>query len=378
MFLKRIELLGFKSFADKTIIQFDHDITGIVGPNGCGKSNVNDAIRWVLGEKSTKSLRSGNSMSDIIFSGSEFRKPVNLAKVTLVFDNSSRIFDSPFEEIEITRQIQRSNNEASYFINKTPCRLKDINDLVMDTGLGRYSLSIITQGNISGFADAKPEERRSLFEEAAGVAKYKKRKKVSLQKLEKTQDNLDRLQDIIDELSRQLSPLEKASEKAKQYLSLKEELSSIEISVLVEDIENYQNQIKEIEKQLFENKTLLTSKETDVNLMDHQLETLRKEMHNLDSQISNLQQVYTKTMEESYQLEKRKVEIDEKRKYLLKNEDAKLRQKELQIMLKEAKFEYEDRRDRLSSLKTDLILHKKNLESFKNQENRVSFELRQA
>ena len=244
MFLKRIELLGFKSFADKTIIQFDHDITGIVGPNGCGKSNVNDAIRWVLGEQSTKSLRSGNSMSDIIFSGSEFRKPVNLAKVTLVFDNSSRIFDSPFEEIEITRQIQRSNNEASYFINKTPCRLKDINDLVMDTGLGRDSLSIITQGNISGFADAKPEERRSLFEEAAGVAKYKKRKKVSLQKLEKTQDNLDRLQDIIDELSRQLSPLEKASEKAKQYLSLKEELSSIEISVLVEDIENYQNQIK--------------------------------------------------------------------------------------------------------------------------------------
>ena len=250
MFLKRIELLGFKSFADKTIIQFDHDITGIVGPNGCGKSNVNDAIRWVLGEQSTKSLRSGNSMSDIIFSGSEFRKPVNLAKVTLVFDNSSRIFDSPFEEIEITRQIQRSNNEASYFINKTPCRLKDINDLVMDTGLGRDSLSIITQGNISGFADAKPEERRSLFEEAAGVAKYKKRKKVSLQKLEKTQDNLDRLQDIIDELSRQLSPLEKASEKAKQYLSLKEELSSIEISVLVEDIENYQNQIKEIEKQI--------------------------------------------------------------------------------------------------------------------------------
>lgn len=296
MFLKRIELLGFKSFADKTIIQFDHDITGIVGPNGCGKSNVNDAIRWVLGEQSTKSLRSGNSMSDIIFSGSEFRKPVNLAKVTLVFDNSSRIFDSPFEEIEITRQIQRSNNEASYFINKTPCRLKDINDLVMDTGLGRDSLSIITQGNISGFADAKPEERRSLFEEAAGVAKYKKRKKVSLQKLEKTQDNLDRLQDIIDELSRQLSPLEKASEKAKQYLSLKEELSSIEISVLVEDIENYQNQIKEIEKQLFENKTLLTSKETDVNLMDHQLETLRKEMHNLDSQISNLQQVDRKSV----------------------------------------------------------------------------------
>ncbi|MGM9948278.1 chromosome segregation protein SMC [Floccifex sp.] len=377
MFLKRIELLGFKSFADKTVILFDQDITGIVGPNGCGKSNVNDAIRWVLGEQSTKSLRSGNSMSDIIFSGSEFRKPVNLAKVTLVFDNSQHIFDSPFEEIEITRQLQRSNNEASYFINKTPCRLKDINDLVMDTGLGRDSLSIITQGNISSFADAKPEERRSLFEEAAGVAKYKKRKKVSLQKLEKTQDNLDRLQDIIDELERQLSPLEKAAEKAKKFMSLKEELSSIEISVLVEDIEVYQKKIKDIEKQLFECKALYTSKETDLNINDDKLSILRKEMHTLDAKISDLQQIYTKTMEESYQLEKRKVEIDEKRKYLLKNVDQKRRQQEIKSMLDEAKFEYEDRRNRLSSLRSDLSLHKKNLENYKNKENRISFEYRQ-
>ena len=181
MFLKRIELQGFKSFADKTIVQFDHDITGIVGPNGCGKSNINDAIRWVLGEQSVKSLRSGTNMADIIFSGSEQRKRVNMAKVTLVFDNTRKVFDSPFDEIEITRQIHRANNEAGYFINKTPCRLKDIQELIMDTGLGRDSLSIISQGNISSFADAKPEERRGLFEEAAGVAKYKKRKKISLQ-----------------------------------------------------------------------------------------------------------------------------------------------------------------------------------------------------
>ena len=142
MFLKRIEIQGFKSFADKTILQFDHNITGIVGPNGCGKSNVNDAIRWVLGEQSTKSLRSGTSMTDIIFTGSEYRKPVNMAKVTLVFDNTTKVFDSPFEEIEITRQLQRSTNEASYFINKTPCRLKDINELVMDTGLGLSRIHI--------------------------------------------------------------------------------------------------------------------------------------------------------------------------------------------------------------------------------------------
>ncbi|WP_289113843.1 AAA family ATPase, partial [uncultured Dubosiella sp.] len=193
MFLKRIELQGFKSFADKTIVQFDHDITGIVGPNGCGKSNINDAIRWVLGEQSVKSLRSGTNMADIIFSGSEQRKRVNMAKVTLVFDNTRKVFDSPFDEIEITRQIHRANNEAGYFINKTPCRLKDIQELIMDTGLGRDSLSIISQGNISSFADAKPEERRGLFEEAAGVAKYKKRKKISLQKLEQTKENLERL-----------------------------------------------------------------------------------------------------------------------------------------------------------------------------------------
>ena len=205
MFLKRIELQGFKSFADKSIITFDSDVTGIVGPNGCGKSNINDAIRWVLGEQSVKSLRGGNSMSDIIFSGSAQRKAVNLAEVTLVFDNTKRFFDIAYDEVEITRRLRRQNSEAEYLINKTPCRLKDITDLVMDTGLGRDSLSIITQGNISSFAEAKPEERRALFEEAAGVAKYKKRKNVSLHKLKNTQDNLARLEDIILELERQVS-----------------------------------------------------------------------------------------------------------------------------------------------------------------------------
>ena len=378
MFLKRIELLGFKSFADKTVIQFDNDITGIVGPNGCGKSNVNDAIRWVLGEQSVKSLRSGNSMSDIIFSGSEYRKPVNLAKVTLVFDNSSHIFDSNFEEIEITRQLVRSTNEASYFINKTPCRLKDINDLVMDTGLGRDSLSIITQGNISSFADAKPEERRALFEEAAGVAKYKKRKKESLHKLEKTQDNLDRLQDIIDELERQLLPLEKASKKAKTYISYRDELSKIEISVLVEDIESLHKEIQNIEKELFENRAIYTSKEASINTTDLKVEQLRKEMHSLDAQVNDLQQRYTKAMEESYRLEKRKVELDEKRKYALLNANRKERQEELRSMLNEARFEYEDRQKRLSDMRVDYNLHQKNLETYKNKENRVSFEYRQS
>lgn len=378
MFLKRIELQGFKSFADKTVIQFDHDITGIVGPNGCGKSNVNDAIRWVLGEQSVKSLRSGTSMSDIIFSGSEYRKPVNMAKVSLVFDNSKHIFDSPFDEIEITRQLQRSTNEASYFINKTPCRLKDINDLVMDTGLGKDSLSIITQGNISSFADAKPEERRLLFEEAAGVSKYKKRKKVSLQKLEKTKENLDRLQDILDELSRQLTPLEKQAKKAEKYKTLREELSKIEISVLVEEIDQYNEKIQELKKNLFEANTIYTYKQNTVTKKDEEIAELRKETYALDQQINDLQGKYTKAMQESYQLEKRKVELDEKRKYALRMANQKERQKELRSMVSEARFEFEDRQKRLSLARSEYDLSKQKLQALRLKEQKASFEMKQA
>lgn len=378
MFLKRIELQGFKSFADKTVIQFDQDITGIVGPNGCGKSNVNDAIRWVLGEQSVKSLRSGTNMSDIIFSGSEYRKPVNTARVTLVFDNSTRVFDSDFDEIEITRQILRANNEASYFINKTPCRLKDINDLVMDTGLGKDSLSIITQGNISSFADAKPEDRRSLFEEAAGVAKYKKRKKVSLSKLEQTKENLDRLQDILDELERQIGPLEKQAKKAEKYISLRDKLSKIEISVLVEDIDQYNEKINQINKELFDIQAMHTSENVELLKQETRLESIRKEMYALDKQINELQGKYTKAMEENYQLERRKIEQDEKRKYMLKVADKKARQKEIQAMLEEARFEYQDRHQRLMQTQQDLNNRRNIVNDLKTKISKARYESDQA
>ena len=378
MFLKRIELQGFKSFADKTVIQFDQDITGIVGPNGCGKSNVNDAIRWVLGEQSVKSLRSGTNMSDIIFSGSQYRKPVNMARVTLVFDNSTRVFDSDFDEIEITRQILRANNEASYFINKTPCRLKDINDLVMDTGLGKDSLSIITQGNISSFADAKPEDRRSLFEEAAGVAKYKKRKKVSLSKLEQTKENLDRLQDILDELERQIGPLEKQAKKAEKYISLRDKLSKIEISVLVEDIDQYNEKINQINKELFDIQAMHTSENAELLKQETRLESIRKEMYALDKQINELQGKYTKAMEENYQLERRKIEQDEKRKYMLKVADKKARQKEIQAMLEEARFEYQDRHQRLMQTQQDLNNRRNIVNDLKTKISKARYESDQA
>ena len=378
MFLKRIELQGFKSFADKSIISFESDVTGIVGPNGCGKSNINDAIRWVLGEQSVKSLRGGNSMSDIIFSGSAQRKAVNVAEVTLVFDNSKRFFDIAYDEVEITRRLRRANSEAEYLINKTPCRLKDITDLVMDTGLGRDSLSIITQGNISAFAEAKPEERRALFEEAAGVAKYKKRKNVSLQKLKNTQDNLARLEDIILELERQVNPLRRQAKKAKQYIAYKEELSKIEINVLVDEIDHLQKEIETLEKRRFDLDSKCAMQETTIQVQDVENEELRKEMYALDREVNQLQGDYSAAMEESARLERRKVELNEKRKYALENANSKERAIELKAMLDEAKFEYEDRQQRKKDMENDLALAKQQIAQLENEISSARMELEQA
>lgn len=377
MFLKRIELQGFKSFANKTVIQFDHDITGIVGPNGCGKSNINDAIRWVLGEQSVKSLRSGSNMSDIIFSGSEQKKRVNIARVTLVFDNATKILDTPFEEVEITRQIQRLNNESNYLINNTPCRLKDIQELIMDTGLGRDSLSIITQGNISSFADAKPEERRALFEEAAGVAKYKKRKQVSLSKLERTKANLDRLQDILDELERQIKPLEKQAEKARTYIQYRDELAEIEVSVLVAEIESLNEEIKSLKQAIFQSNTYYSSLVSHIDQNEEKINQLRKERNRIDQKIQELQLDYTKLMEESVQLEKRKVELDEKRKYTLRLADEKERKQTLLAMKSEAEYEYQNRKERLNGLNHALLQAKKEQDVLSKKINSIQFEINQ-
>ncbi len=354
MFLKKIELSGFKSFADKTVISFENGVTGIVGPNGCGKSNLTDAIRWVLGEQSGKSLRTGSSMSDIVFSGSESRKPVGIARVTLVFDNEQKIFDSPFEEIEITREIKRSSGESSFYLNKTPCRLKDIADLVMDTGLGRDSLSIISQGNISSFADARPEERRLLFEEAAGVAKYKKRKKTSLAKLENVHANLERVQDHIDHLNEQLETLREQAQKARQYKTWKEELSGIEIALLARQISACEESLKKCTARLEQNQLDESSAKVRLNQQEDQLEQLRKQIFELDQQLSMDQNTYTKTLEESYALQRRKVEQDEKRKYAIDHADDATRIASLKEMLTEAEFEMKDRSSRLSEMRDRL------------------------
>lgn len=377
MFLKRIELQGFKSFADKSVINFDSDVIGIVGPNGCGKSNINDAIRWVLGEQSVKSLR-GTSMSDVIFSGSTQRKAVNTAEVTLVFDNSKHFFNVEYEEVEITRCLHRQSGEGEYFINKTPCRLKDILNLVMDSGLGRDSLSIISQGNISAFAEAKPEDRRALFEEAAGVAKYKKRKNESLSKLNRTQDNLMRVEDIIAELERQVNPLKRQAKKAEIYIAKKEELETIEVSVIVDEIETLMERMEGLKKKAFDLDTQKAMHETTIQVEDLKNSELRKEMFQLDHEINQLQESYTKIINEISTLETRKAELDEKRKYALEYANNKDKAKELKAMLEEASYEYKDRMSRLQDLMRDIDLKKKQLSDMERNVSECSNETNQA
>ncbi|WP_419775007.1 chromosome segregation protein SMC [Ignavigranum ruoffiae] len=236
MYLARVEMTGFKSFADKTIIEFDRGMTAVVGPNGSGKSNLSEAIRWVLGEQSAKSLR-GNKMEDVIFNGSQGRKPVNIAKVTLVLNNEDHYLDLDFAEISLTRSYHR-NGDSQYFINHEPCRLKDIVDLLLDSGLGKNSFSIISQGQVEQIFLNKAEERRLIFEEAAGVQKYQFRKQEAERKLLKSQDHLSRVRDIIFELEHQLEPLQKQKEKAITYQAYKEDLEKQEIALYTQQIQD--------------------------------------------------------------------------------------------------------------------------------------------
>lgn len=250
MLLKRIEAIGFKSFAEKTIIEFQSGITGVVGPNGSGKSNISDAIKWVLGEQSSKSLR-GDTMSDVIFNGTEERAPLNVCEVTIVLDNSDKTLPIDYEEVSFSRRLFRSG-ESNYFINKQKVRLKDIRDIILDSGIGADSLSIISQDKVRAVIEAKSDERRSIIEEAAGVLKYKNRKKETVRNLEHTETNLQRAEDILSELEIQYQHLEKQAVVAKDYLEIKGQLQNIEVALYVRDIEIALKRIKEIEKSMQE------------------------------------------------------------------------------------------------------------------------------
>ena len=243
MYLKSIEVQGFKSFANRIVFQFHNGITGIVGPNGSGKSNVADAVRWVLGEQRAKQLRGGN-MQDVIFSGTENRKPLSYASVGITLDNSDHKLPVDFEEVTVTRKLYRSG-ESEYLMNGRSCRLKDINELFYDTGIGKEGYSIIGQGQIDKILSGKPEERRELFDEAAGIVKFKRRKNTSLKKLEEEQQNLVRVTDILSELEKQYGPLKKQSETAREYLKKKEELKKLDINLFLVQTETLRAQEKE-------------------------------------------------------------------------------------------------------------------------------------
>ena len=279
---------GFKSFADKTIIEFDKGVTAVVGPNGSGKSNITESLRWALGESSAKNLR-GGKMSDVIFAGTENRKPLNYAQVIVTLDNSDGFIKDAKETIRVERHIYR-NGDSEYVIDGRKVRLRDIHDLFMDTGLGRDSFSVISQGRVEEIFNSKPEERRAIFEEAAGVLKYKTRKKETQTKLNQTQDNLDRLDDIIYELETQVKPLERQAQVAKEFLELEEERKQLHLNILVEDIQVDKERLAELNQALTTIQTDLTAYYEQRQQFEKQNQELKEKRHHLSEEISRRQE----------------------------------------------------------------------------------------
>ena len=279
MYLKSIEIHGFKSFANKIKFEFHNGITGIVGPNGSGKSNVADAVRWVLGEQKVKQLR-GSKMEDVIFAGTENRKPLGFAYVAITLDNSDHKLDVDYEEVTVSRRLFRSG-ESEYMINGTQVRLKDVNELFYDTGIGKEGYSIIGQGQIDQILSGKPEERRELFDEAAGIVKFKRRKNQALKKLDDENQNLVRVQDILAELERQVGPLEKQCEKAKKYLLFKDDLKKYDVNMFLVEMEDIKNRLSDLDKKL----EIATS---DMNSSNEEFENIKKQYTKLEADLEEI------------------------------------------------------------------------------------------
>ena len=289
MYLKRIEMQGFKSFADKTVLELKQGITSVIGPNGSGKSNISDSIRWVLGEQSMKSLRSGKS-SDVIFAGTQARKSLGFAEASLVFDNSDGTLPIEYEEVVVTRKIFRTG-ETGYFINKVPCRLKDVLELFMDTGIGKDGYSIIGQGKIDEILSNKSEDRRNVFEEAAGIVKYKTRKEESEKKLEHTKLNLLRINDILSEIESNLDPLKMQADKARKYLDLKQELKNIEVGLFVYNIEKYKAELVKITEDIEAMTENCDIEEAKLEEIKQAKENLKLRIDDVTAQIESMQNI---------------------------------------------------------------------------------------
>ena len=389
MYLKRLELQGFKSFADKTVLEFRPGITSVIGPNGSGKSNISDSIRWILGEQSIKSLR-GNKSLDIIFAGTQNRKSLGFAEGSLVFDNTDGALPIEYTEVTVTRKIYRTG-ETGYYINKVPCRLKDVLELFMDTGIGKDGYSIIGQGKIDEILSNKSEDRRNIFEEAAGIVKYRTRKQEAEKKLERTKLNLLRINDILSEIETNIEPLKISSEKAKKYLNLREELKNIEIGLFIYNIEKYKqsleeivkdeeiynNQCEEEQKNLDRIKALKEELKNNIDNITTQIEEMsnlgfesQKEIEMLNSDISVAKtritnnnentQRYTKEIEETTEkLRELQEEIEQKQQ---KKDSLKQNKEKYEKELKEKEEELQKITEKLSSKELEIEEHKQKVE----------------
>ena len=304
MYLKRLELQGFKSFADRTVLEFKSGITSVIGPNGSGKSNISDAIRWVLGEQSMKSLR-GSKSEDVIFAGTQARKSLGFAEVSMVIDNADGKLPIEYSEVTVTRKIYRSG-ETGYFINKVPCRLKDVLELFMDTGIGKDGYSIIGQGKIDEILSNKSEDRRKIFEEAAGIVKYRTRKAESEKKLEQTKLNLLRINDILSEIETNIEPLKMQSEKAKKYLDLREELKNIEVGLFLHNISEYKEKLEKIVEDI----KIVEEQNASENEKMQNLQKAKEELKNsIDEITSKIEEMQNLSFESTNKIEKINSEI---------------------------------------------------------------------
>lgn len=366
MYLKRLEMQGFKSFAEKIKLDFNCGITAVVGPNGSGKSNIADAIRWVLGEQSVKTLR-GSKMEDVIFAGTEHRKPLGFAEVTIVLDNSDSTLPIDYEEVAITRRVYRSG-ESEYLINKTNCRLKDITELLLDTGIGRDGYSVIGQGRIDEILSTRSEDRRQIFEEASGIMKYKVRKHDAEKKLELTRQNLERINDIIAELESQLEPLREQSEKARRFLDLREELKVLEVNVYLDSMKKFRDRLEVMDKQL---KTVQDQINDENNKLDEITRSNKEKTDLLKSMDERLEEAKQLFYEMEGNLERCSSEIklnQEKIANLMQNierldtEKAELREKIEVLETEEA-----GKKDRLKYLERQLEEYSAKLAGFEKQ-----------
>ena len=353
MYLKRLEMYGFKSFADKTVLEFMPGITTVIGPNGSGKSNISDCIRWILGEQSMKSLRGAKS-EDIIFAGTQNRKSLGFAEGSIVIDNSDGKLPIEYTEVTVTRKIYRSG-ESGYFINKVPCRLKDILELFMDTGIGKDGYSIIGQGKIDEILSNKSEDRRHIFEEAAGIVKYRTRKEESEKKLEQTKVNLLRINDIVSEIESNIEPLKAQSEKARKFLDLREELKGNEVGLFLYNIEDYKNKMQEIKENIDIFDTQKTREEEKYNNLQREKEDLKLKVDKLLEEIEKAQNL-------GFENEKRKeqynseIKIAEER--ILNNEENDTRyEKEIQDLEKKNKELEEEKKSKIDK-KENLLNNK--------------------